>query len=82
MRVALLRKLGIGVAHEPRLAGAQHHLEVRALEAHVLESVDDVGGAGDAVPLAEHKSDNAVILLAAVNDGKVSLCAGVSKALT
>ncbi|RKV83229.1 MAG: hypothetical protein D8H97_08555, partial [Neisseria sp.] len=28
------------------------------------------------------KSDNAVILLAAVNDGKVSLCAGVSKALT
>ena len=28
------------------------------------------------------KSDQAVILLAAVNDGKVSLCAGVSKSLT
>ena len=28
------------------------------------------------------KSDKAVILLAAVNEGKVSLCAGVSKPLT
>uniref|UniRef100_UPI0035A14086 DHHA1 domain-containing protein n=1 Tax=Neisseria weixii TaxID=1853276 RepID=UPI0035A14086 len=28
------------------------------------------------------KSDKAVIVLAAVNDGKVSLCAGVSKPLT
>ena len=28
------------------------------------------------------KSDQAVVLLAAVNEGKVSLCAGVSKPLT
>ena len=28
------------------------------------------------------KSEQAIVLLAAVNDGKVSLCAGVSKALT
>src|SRR5262245_46312182 len=55
MRVALFRQLGVRVAHEPGLPGAQHHLQVRALDAHVLEAVDDVGGAGDAVPLSEHR---------------------------
>ena len=62
----------------------------------LLDNAKDLGAAklvaaqieADAAALREivtdltGKSDNAVILLAAVNDGKVSLCAGVSKALT
>ena len=46
--------------------------QIEADAATLREIVTDLTG----------KSDNAVILLAAVNDGKVSLCAGVSKALT
>ena len=46
--------------------------QIEADAAALREIVTDLTG----------KSDNAVILLAAVNDGKVSLCAGVSKALT
>ncbi len=51
-----------------KLVAAQIEADAAALR----EIVTDLTG----------KSDNAVILLAAVNDGKVSLCAGVSKALT
>ena len=82
-------------ALEKELAKAKTELAVHA-GAKLLDNAKDLGAAklvaaqveADAAALREivtdltGKSDNAVILLAAVNDGKVSLCAGVSKALT
>ena len=82
-------------ALEKDLAKATAELAVHA-GAKLLDDAKDLGAAklvaaqieADAAALREivtdltGKSDNAVILLAAVNDGKVSLCAGVSKALT
>ena len=82
-------------ALEKELAKAKAKLAVHA-GAKLLDNAKDLGAAklvaaqieADAAALREivtdltGKSDNAVILLAAVNDGKVSLCAGVSKALT
>ena len=80
---------------EKDLAKAKAELAVHA-GAKLLDNAKDLGAAklvaaqieADAAALREivtdltGKSDNAVILLAAVNDGKVSLCAGVSKPLT
>ena len=80
---------------EKELARAKAELAVHA-GAKLLDNAKDLGAAklvaaqieADAAALREivtdltGKSDNAVILLAAVNDGKVSLCAGVSKPLT
>ncbi|WP_455251432.1 alanine--tRNA ligase [Neisseria sp.] len=82
-------------ALEKELARAKAELAVHA-GAKLLDDAKDLGSAklvaaqieADAAALREivtdltGKSDNAVILLAAVNDGKVSLCAGVSKPLT
>ena len=82
-------------ALEKELARAKAELAVHA-GAKLLDNAKDLGAAklvaaqieADAAALREivtdltGKSNNAVILLAAVNDGKVSLCAGVSKALT
>lgn len=82
-------------ALEKELAKAKAELAVHA-GAKLLDNAKDLGSAklvaaqieADAAALREivtdltGKSDNAVILLAAVNDGKVSLCAGVSKPLT
>ena len=82
-------------ALEKELARAKAELAVHA-GAKLLDDAKDLGAAklvaaqieADAAALREivtdltGRSDNAVILLAAVNDGKVSLCAGVSKALT
>lgn len=82
-------------ALEKELAKAKAELAVHA-GAKLLDNAKDLGAAklvaaqieADASSLREivtdltGKSDNAVILLAAVNDGKVSLCAGVSKPLT
>lgn len=82
-------------ALEKELARAKAELAVHA-GAKLLDDAKDLAAAklvaaqieADAAALREivtdltGKSDNAVILLAAVNDGKVSLCAGVSKALT
>ena len=82
-------------ALEKELAKAKAELAVHA-GAKLLDNAKDLGAAklvaaqieADASALREivtdltGKSDNAVILLAAVNDGKVSLCAGVSKPLT
>ncbi len=82
-------------ALEKELAKAKAELAVHA-GAKLLDNAKDLGAAklvaaqieADAAALREivtdltGKSDNAVILLAAVNDGKVSLCAGVSKVLT
>ncbi|WP_283119698.1 alanine--tRNA ligase [Neisseria elongata] len=82
-------------ALEKELAKAKAELAVHA-GAKLLDNAKDLGAAklvaaqieADAAALREivtdltGKSDNAVILLAAVNDSKVSLCAGVSKALT
>lgn len=82
-------------ALEKELAKAKAELAVHA-GAKLLDNAKDLGAAklvaaqieADAAALREivtdltGKSDNAVILLTAVNDGKVSLCAGVSKALT
>ncbi|EGY60910.1 alanine--tRNA ligase [Neisseria sp. GT4A_CT1] len=82
-------------ALEKELAKAKAELAVHA-GAKLLDNAKDLGTAklvaaqieADAAALREivtdltSKSDNAVILLAAVNDGKVSLCAGVSKPLT
>ena len=84
-----------GKALEKELAKAKAELAVHA-GAKLLDNAKDFGAAklvaaqieADAAALREivtdltGKSDNAVILLAAVNDGKVSLCAGVSKPLT
>ena len=82
-------------ALEKELARAKAELAVHA-GTKLLDDAKDLGAAklvaaqieADAAALREivtdltGKSDNAVILLAAVNDGKVSLCAGVSKPLT
>ena len=82
-------------ALEKELAKAKAELAVHA-GAKLLDNAKDLGAAklvaaqieADAAALREivtdltGKSDNAVILLATVNDGKVSLCAGVSKPLT
>ena len=82
-------------ALEKELAKAKAELAVHA-GAKLLDNAKDLGATklvaaqieADAAALREivtdltGKSDNAVILLAAVNNGKVSLCAGVSKALT
>lgn len=82
-------------ALEKELARAKAELAVHA-GAKLLDDAKDLGAAklvaaqieADAAALREivtdltGKSDNAVILLAAVNDSKVSLCAGVSKPLT
>ena len=82
-------------ALEKELAKAKAELAVHA-GAKLLDNAKDLGVAklvaaqieADAAALREivtdltGKSDNAVILLAAVNDSKVSLCAGVSKPLT
>ena len=82
-------------ALEKELARTKAELAVHA-GAQLLDNAKDLGAAklvaaqieADAAALREivtdltGKSDNAVILLAAVNDGKVSLCAGVSKPLT
>ena len=82
-------------ALEKELAKAKAELAVHA-GAKLLDNAKDLGAAklvaaqieADAAALREivtdltGKSDNAVILLAAVNDGKVALCAGVSKPLT
>ncbi|WP_416190457.1 alanine--tRNA ligase [Neisseria sp. CCUG17229] len=82
-------------ALEKDLAKAKAELAVHA-GAKLLDNAKDLGAAklvvaqieADAAALREivtdlsGKSDKAVILLAAVNEGKVSLCAGVSKPLT
>ena len=80
---------------EKDLAKAKAELAVHA-GAKLLDDAKDLGSAklvaaqieADAAALREivtdltGKSEQAIVLLAAVNDGKVSLCAGVSKALT
>ncbi|MFS6938887.1 alanine--tRNA ligase [Neisseria animaloris] len=80
---------------EKDLAKAKAELAVHA-GAKLLDNAKNVGEAklvvaqieADAAALREivtdltGKSDQAVVLLAAVNEGKVSLCAGVSKPLT
>ncbi|HGG9247298.1 TPA: alanine--tRNA ligase [Neisseria meningitidis] len=80
---------------EKELARAKAELAVHA-GAKLLDDAKDLGAAklvaaqieADAAALREivtdltGKSEQAIVLLAAVNDGKVSLCAGVSKALT
>ena len=82
-------------ALEKELARAKAELAVHA-GAKLLDDAKDLGSAklvaaqieADAAALREivtdltGKSEQAIILLAAVNDGKVSLCAGVSKPLT
>ena len=82
-------------ALEKELARAKAELAVHA-SAKLLDDAKDLGSAklvaaqieADAAALREivtdltGKSEQAIVLLAAVNDGKVSLCAGVSKALT
>ena len=82
-------------ALEKELARAKAELAVHA-GAKLLDDAKDLGAAklvaaqieADAAALREivtdltGKSEQAVVLLAAVNEGKVSLCAGVSKALT
>lgn len=82
-------------ALEKDLAKAKAELVVHA-GAKLLDNARDLGAASlvaaqidaDAAALRDivtdltGKSDKAVVLLAAVNDGKVSLCAGVSKPLT
>ena len=82
-------------ALEKELARAKAELAVHA-GAKLLDSAKDLGGASlvvaqidaeagalrDIVTDLTGKSEQAVVLLAAVNDGKVSLCAGVSKPLT
>ena len=82
-------------ALEKDLAKAKAELAIHA-GAKLLDDAKDLGAAklvaaqieADAATLREivtdltGKSEQAIVLLAAVNDGKVSLCAGVSKALT
>lgn len=82
-------------ALEKELACAKAELAVHA-GAKLLDDAKDLGAAklvaaqieADAAALREivtdltGKSEQAIVLLAAVNDGKISLCAGVSKALT
>lgn len=82
-------------ALEKELARAKAELAVHA-GAKLLDDAKDLGAAklvaaqieADAAALREivtdltGKSEQAIVLLAAVNEGKVSLCAGVSKALT
>ena len=82
-------------ALEKELARAKAELAVHA-GAKLLDDAKDLGSAklvasqieADAATLREivtdltGKSEQAIVLLAAVNDGKVSLCAGVSKPLT
>ena len=82
-------------ALEKDLAKAKAELAVHA-GAKLLDNAKDLGAAklvaaqieADAATLREivtdltGKSEQAIVLLAAVNDGKVSLCAGVSKPLT
>ena len=80
---------------EKELAKAKAELAVHA-GAKLLDNAKDLGAASlvvaqidaeasalrDIVTDLTGKSNKAVVLLAAVNDGKVSLCAGVSKPLT
>ena len=82
-------------ALEKELARAKAELAVHA-GAKLLDDAKDLGSAklvaaqieAGAAALREivtdltGKSEQAIVLLAAVNDGKVSLCAGVSKPLT
>ena len=82
-------------ALEKELARAKAELAIHA-GAKLLDDAKDLGSAklvtaqieADAAALREivtdltGKSEQAIVLLAAVNDGKVSLCAGVSKPLT
>ena len=82
-------------ALEKELAKAKAELAVHA-GTKLLDNAKDLGAAklvaaqieADAGALREivtdltGKSEPAIVLLAAVNDGKVSLCAGVSKPLT
>ncbi|HFC8191236.1 TPA: alanine--tRNA ligase [Neisseria meningitidis] len=82
-------------ALEKELVRAKAELAVHA-GAKLLDDAKDLGAAklvaaqieADAAALREivtdltGKSEQAIVLLAAVNEGKVSLCAGVSKALT
>ena len=82
-------------ALEKELAKAKAELAVHA-GAKLLDDAKDLGSAklvaaqieADAAALREivtdltGKSEQAIVLLAAVNDGKVSLCAGISKPLT
>ena len=82
-------------ALEKELARAKAELAVHA-GAKLLDDAKDLGSAklvaaqieADAAALREivtdltGKSEQAIVLLAAVNEGKVSLCAGVSKPLT
>ncbi|MGN6881605.1 alanine--tRNA ligase [Neisseria sp. P0019.S003] len=82
-------------ALEKELARTKAELAVHA-GAKLLDDAKDLGAAklvaaqieADAAALREivtdltGKSEQAIVLLAAVNDGKVSLCAGVSKPLT
>ena len=82
-------------ALEKELARAKAELAVHA-GAKLLDDAKDLGSAklvaaqieADSAALREivtdltGKSEQAIVLLAAVNDGKVSLCAGVSKPLT
>ena len=82
-------------ALEKELARAKAELAVHA-GAKLLDNAKDLGAAklvaaqieADAAALREivtdltGKSEQAIVLLAAVNDSKVSLCAGVSKPLT
>lgn len=82
-------------ATEKALAAAKAELAVHA-GAKLLDNAKDLGAASlvvaqidadagalrDIVTDLTGKSDKAVVVLAAVNDGKVALCVGVSKPLT
>lgn len=82
-------------ALEKELAKAKAELAVHA-GAKLLDNAKDLGAAklvaaqieADAGALRDivtdltGKGDNIIVLLAAVNDGKIALCAGVSKAMT
>ena len=82
-------------ALEKELARAKAELAVHA-GAKLLDDAKDLGSAKlvaaqieadtgalrDIVTDLTGKGDNIIVLLAAVNDGKIALCAGVSKAMT
>ena len=50
-------QVSVDVGHEIGPALAEHDLQIRGLEAHVLVAVDDLGRARHAVPLSEHRFD-------------------------
>ena len=63
-----------------KLLDNAHTVGAAKLVAAQIEA--DAGALRDIVTDLTGKGDNIVVLLAAVNDGKIALCAGVSKAMT